>query len=140
MAADTKQAARSLPGRIGDAIHCVVALGTRLVRANLADPLQHLNGHALLARPARKPRTVCGAQPMASAMAGPLAPPRDEAWRGPALLGVLRLARTLAGGCHSACGQGSAKGSKPTIECANVVVLAVGGGRVPPSGVGAVGK
>jgi hypothetical protein len=50
LAAGTKQAARSLPGRIGDAMDCVAALGTRLIRANLADPLQHLNGHAVLAQ------------------------------------------------------------------------------------------
>jgi hypothetical protein len=57
-----------LPERIGDTIDRIAALGAGLMETDLADALEDFDLDALWAGPARKPRTVCDAQPIASAM------------------------------------------------------------------------
>ena len=60
--------------RLLDAENAVAALGAFLAGSDLADAFQHGDRDAYFLRPGKRPRTVCGAQPVASTTCATVAP------------------------------------------------------------------
>jgi hypothetical protein len=115
-----------LRGLAGETVDRVAFPGALLVRVSLADTLKHVDLDALFARPARKPRTVWEAQPILSAISGPLAPSRRRSMaRTCACFVSFRGREASAEGISEALLPGPRGERRPTVQRVFAVVAIV---------------